>query len=180
MAVIKHSNQLENQEAEATSSQEAEIKPIPVALEATAESFEAKEAERTTEVGPTEERATEPSPAPALAAKTLQTKSIKDKDLLAVENILAENLAEAFSQLSLEKQAEFKAEGEKVANTIWQMVESAKIQVKKVMDLIKNWIKKLPGINRFFLEQEAKLKTDKIIALARLHSGENKKHGAER
>jgi len=28
-----------------------------------------------------------------------------------------------------------------------------------------DWLKILPGVNKFFLEQEAKIKTDKILAL---------------
>ena len=38
-------------------------------------------------------------------------------------------------------------------------------KAKKIFQLILEWLKLLPGINRFFLEQEAKIKTDRIIHL---------------
>lgn len=180
MAIAKHPNLQENKETEKITSPEVESSPISPPLEITAESFETKESIKTTEVGPTEEKFSGLPPAPAAAVQLSQIKPVKDKDLIAVENILSENLAEAFMQLSPKKQQEFKEEGEKVANTIWQMVESAKIQVRKVITLIKDWLKKLPGLNKFFLEQETKIKTDKIIALVRLHRGQTKQHGRER
>ena len=31
------------------------------------------------------------------------------------------------------------------------------------MSLIREWLKVIPGINKFFLEQTVKIKTDKII-----------------
>jgi hypothetical protein len=33
------------------------------------------------------------------------------------------------------------------------------------------WLKLLPGVNRFFLEQEAKIKTDRIIHLKKTQEG---------
>ena len=35
----------------------------------------------------------------------------------------------------------------------------------KIIDVIKKWLSIIPGINKFFLEQEAKIKTDKIMEL---------------
>jgi len=46
------------------------------------------------------------------------------------------------------------------------MVGSFKIKARKVLHLIRDWLKIIPGINKYFLEQEAKIKTDKIIELA--------------
>ena len=44
-------------------------------------------------------------------------------------------------------------------------MKSTKVKVKKILKLILEWLRILPGINRFFLEQEAKIKTDRIIQL---------------
>jgi hypothetical protein len=44
-------------------------------------------------------------------------------------------------------------------------MDSAKFKVKAIVDLIKKWLAIIPGVNKFFLEQEAKIKTDQIIAL---------------
>lgn len=180
MALTKQLLQPENQEFQPQDKVENEIPQIPAGLETSADSLESAESIRVSEVKPAEEKNVEPAPASATTVTSAFSQAPKDKDLVNIENILSENLAEAFMQLSPEKQQEFKEEGEKVANTIWQMVESAKIQVRKVITLIKDWLKKLPGLNKFFLEQETKLKTDKIIALARLHRGQAKQHGRER
>jgi len=116
---------------------------------------------------------TQPTTTPIVPQKTMWDKPPKDKDLVEIENILAEDIGDAYNKLSPQRKKEFKVEGEKAAYTIWKMVETAKIQVSKAIDLIRRWLKMLPGINKFFLEQEIKIKTDKIISLA-------KKHGTER
>ncbi len=115
----------------------------------------------------TEEQA--PVALPAVSPVPLPQPAAKDPHLVEIEKILEEDLKDAFLDLPLEKQKQFKAEGERVAGIIWQMVETAKLQVKKIIKLIRGWLKIIPGINRFFLEQETKIKTDKIIGLARKH-----------
>lgn len=82
-----------------------------------------------------------------------------------VEKILEEGLAEPYQRLSPLAQQEFKLKGEQVANKIGELLKATHIKVKKIFQLIMEWLKLLPGINKFFLEQEAKIKTDKIIAL---------------
>lgn len=94
----------------------------------------------------------------------------KNEDLIKVEKILEEDLEEAYAKLPPEKRAAFKKEGERVAIIIWQMVEAAKFHARKIINLIKGWLKIIPGINRFFLEQEIKIKTDKIMELAKQHN----------
>jgi len=86
----------------------------------------------------------------------------KDPFTQKLEAILEEDLKEAYEGMDPEKQAEFKAKGEEVVSAIRTMVETAKFSVKKALHLIRDWLKIIPGINKFFLEQEAKLKTDKI------------------
>jgi hypothetical protein len=36
--------------------------------------------------------------------------------------------------------------------------------VKKIVQAIVEWLKLVPGINKFFIKQTAKIKTDKILA----------------
>lgn len=93
----------------------------------------------------------------------------KDPHLIEVEKILEADLADTFLILPPETQQKFKAEGERVAGIIWQMLETAKVQIKRIAGLIRDWLKIIPGINRFFLEQETKIKTDQFIALAKKH-----------
>ena len=82
-----------------------------------------------------------------------------------IEKILAEDLVEIYNSLNEEEKKEFKAEGERVASKIEQIMQQMKIKAKEVLKLIRDWLKKIPGINRFFLIQEAKIKTDRILAL---------------
>lgn len=98
----------------------------------------------------------------APAAPATQPKS---ELLLKVEDILSEDLAPVYQKMTQENQRKFKAKGEEVARTIWQMMETAKLQLKKILTLLREWLKMIPGVNRYFLEQETKIKIDKIIDL---------------
>jgi len=108
------------------------------------------------------------APAPAAPAGGLPPPpAIKNAALLKVENILAEDLNEAYQSMTPELQTKFRTEGERVAGLIWQMMATAKVQTKKILELIVHWLKMIPGVNRYFLEQESKIKTDKIIVLSK-------------
>ena len=78
---------------------------------------------------------------------------------------MSEDLIDVYRELDRVQQQEFKLRGEETAWEINQMLGQARIKTKKIFQLLLNWLKMLPGINRFFLEQEAKIKTDKILAL---------------
>ena len=86
-----------------------------------------------------------------------------------IENILEEDLEEIYFKMPPKKQAELKVKGEQAASQIRELLKSAHIKVKKILRLILDWLRILPGVNHFFLEQEAKIKTDKIIALKERH-----------
>lgn len=89
-----------------------------------------------------------------------------------IEKVLEEDLGEIYNNLTPQDQKIFKTKGEETARSIFQLVyHKTKVKVKKIIKLIRNWLKAVPGINKFFLEQEAKIKADKIAALA----GESKK-----
>jgi hypothetical protein len=89
----------------------------------------------------------------------------KDAVAIAVENILEDGLREQFDKMSPIAKQEFKLKGEQTAYKIRDLLQSSKIKVKKIFKLIVGWLSLLPGVNRFFLEQEAKIKTDQIIAI---------------
>lgn len=80
-----------------------------------------------------------------------------------IDDILEEDLKELYVTMSPDKQAEFRQKGEETRSKIRQLVSSAKVNAKKIFALIRGWLKIIPGVNRFFLEQEAKIKTDKIL-----------------
>ncbi len=90
---------------------------------------------------------------------------VKDEVAEKIEKILEDGLGDAFQRLSPIAKQEFKIKGEKTAAKISELLRSTHVKVKKILRLIVEWLKILPGINRFFLEQEAKIKTDRIIEL---------------
>lgn len=100
---------------------------------------------------------------------------VKSKTLEKVEEVLSERLNKVYYAMNEGKQAEFKATGEKTARLIDEMVVSFKAQAKKILDLIKQWLSIIPGVNKFFIEQESKIKTQKIMAFAQKYKRENKK-----
>lgn len=92
-----------------------------------------------------------------------------------IDDILEEDLKELYVAMPPDKQVEFREKGEETRSKIRQLVSSAKINAKKIFALIRAWLKIIPGVNRFFLEQEAKIKTDKILLVAK----EEKKRNQE-
>jgi len=82
-----------------------------------------------------------------------------------IENIMEDGLADIFLNLEPNKQNEFKIKGEQTANEINELLNKVKVKANKIIDLIKKWLSLIPGVNRFFIEQEAKIKTDKIMRL---------------
>lgn len=84
---------------------------------------------------------------------------------LEVDNILSEGLSETFLTMPPDKQKLFKIEGEKTVKKINVLLDSAKINVGKIISLIRKWLSIIPGVNRFFLDQEAKIKSDNILKI---------------
>ncbi len=109
-----------------------------------------------------------PSQAPALppAASLAQPTPPVDEITKEIEEILEEDLQKVYMELPEELRPKFKAQGELVARTIRQMIMQAKVKARKVLKLIVAWLKIIPGVNAFFLEQEAAIKTRKILAVA--------------
>ncbi len=90
---------------------------------------------------------------------------IRDTISVEVEKIMEEGLRDAFVKLPPADREMFKIKGEQTAYQIRDLLRATHVKVKKVFALLMEWLKLLPGVNRFFLEQEAKIKADKIIAL---------------
>jgi len=94
--------------------------------------------------------------------------SLSSSDLVRqkqIDAILSEGLNDVFLNMDAKQQKIFKEEGEKTTVKINLLLNSAKVKLKNIIDLIKNWLKLIPKINPYFLEQEAKIKADKIIKL---------------
>ena len=83
-----------------------------------------------------------------------------------IESILSEGLEQTYESLDENLKQEFRIKGEQTASQIQQIISQAKIVVHKIINLIKAWLSIIPNVNNFFLEQETKIKTDKILKLA--------------
>jgi len=82
-----------------------------------------------------------------------------------VEKVLEEDLAEVFSKMPKDKQKEFQKKGEETTRKISQLLQATKLKVGDIFKLIIGWLKFIPGVNKYYLEQEAKLKTDKLLLI---------------
>lgn len=89
--------------------------------------------------------------------------SYQEQRAQAIDTILSEGLNDVFLKMNPAQQREFKKRGEETVKKINSLLDKTKVKAGKIIDLIKAWLKLIPGINRFFLEQEAKIKADKII-----------------
>lgn len=95
--------------------------------------------------------------------------TVKDELTLRVEKIMEEGFTDAYKELTTVQQQEFKIKGEETAWKIRELFKRTHLKVKEIFKLLVEWLRMLPGVNKFFIEQEAKIKADKIISL--------KKHG---
>lgn len=96
-----------------------------------------------------------------------KTVSVPIKDELAekIEDVLEEDLTDTFLSMSPDVQIKFKQKGEETVSKIRLLMTKTKLHTKKIFHLVRSWMSLIPGVNRFFLEQEAKIKTDKIKQL---------------
>jgi len=94
-----------------------------------------------------------------------QAQTWQKQRLAEIDSILSEGLNEVYLKMNQAQQAEFKKTGEETVTKINKLLTETKVKVNKIIDLIRRWLKLIPGVNKFFLEQEVKIKADKIIKL---------------
>jgi len=82
-----------------------------------------------------------------------------------IENILEADLEDIYFKMDQDTQEIFKKKGEEATQQIMKLIKETKITFGKVFKLIFGWLKIIPGANKFFLEQEAKIKADKIMKI---------------
>ncbi len=97
------------------------------------------------------------------APKDDKVKTAKTQNQVEIEKIMSEGLEDLYTDLPENRKAEFRVKGEETANNIEKILDSAKVQFGKIVGLIKKWLSMLPGVNKYFLEQESKIKADRII-----------------
>ena len=116
-----------------------------------------------------EKKAEEKSPAEVLVAgnamsvptpQSYQAQRAKEIDL-----ILSEGLNEVFLKMKPAEQIAFQKKGEETVLKINELLNQTKAQINKIITLIRQWLAVVTGINKFFIEQEVKIKADKIMHL---------------
>lgn len=106
-------------------------------------------------------------PQTATPTPTQETAPIVDEQLKRIEGVLSEGLEDVYRNLPLEARAPFRAKGEEVAQKIQTWMQTAKLKVRKVMHAIREWLLMIPGVNRHFLEQESKIRADRVMEMAK-------------
>lgn len=89
---------------------------------------------------------------------------IADRLKSEIDGILEEGLEEIYLNMSKEQQQNFKIKGEETTAKINGLLKETKIKVRKIVEAIVDWLKLITGVNKFFIKQTAKIKTDKILA----------------
>ncbi|KKP89166.1 MAG: hypothetical protein UR94_C0042G0002 [Parcubacteria group bacterium GW2011_GWA2_36_10] len=88
-------------------------------------------------------------------------------ELKKVEEILSKDMEKVFLSLDSATQIKFKQAGEETAKKITELLKTGKAKLKKILSLIVEWLRIIPQVNKYFLEQEAKIKADEIFALTK-------------
>ncbi len=83
-----------------------------------------------------------------------------------IEEVMSKDIDKYYMKMDKPTQMEFKRVGEETARKINQILLEGKVKAKKIIDLIRAWLTMIPGINKFFIEQETKIKTDEIMKLS--------------
>lgn len=124
-----------------------------------------EQAEPKHETSPIQDKHEQPSQAPVVSTDKSVNDSTAHNMVPApqVEKILEEDLQEIWQTMTSDQQQQFKQSGEQTAIQISNLLQAVKVKLSEITKLIMGWLKIIPGVNKFFLEQEAKIKTDKLL-----------------
>ncbi len=108
-------------------------------------------------------------PTPAVPAQPVIAvpKSPLRKD---IEQTLSENINTFYTNMDAATKTAFKVKAVETAGKIETMLASSKMNVRKVITWIREWLQMIPGVNKLFLEQESKIKADEIARLPNKHA----------
>jgi hypothetical protein len=104
-------------------------------------------------------------PKPKLKTPPQAPKPPKDPILKSVEDILSEDLGDAFSKMTPDQKKKFKEKGEEISVGITKMLKNGKLKIKKIITWLTAWLSMIIGVNKYFIEQKVKLKIDKLLNL---------------
>ena len=91
----------------------------------------------------------------------------KDDLTMQIEGILEEGLGQLYTTLPEDAKPLFRQKGEETSHEISSFLRRAKVKASQILQLIRDWLLTIPKVNTFFLEQEAKIKTDRLLELHR-------------
>lgn len=91
--------------------------------------------------------------------------SAEQQQLQQIETVLSEGLHDIFVALPPAEQQKFKIAGELAAREVSGLLGQVKVQVGKIIEVLRRWLGTIPGVNKFFVEQEAKIKAQKLVRL---------------
>ncbi|MBU0624924.1 hypothetical protein KKF05_01130 [Patescibacteria group bacterium] len=112
----------------------------------------------------TGETPTSISISPAIQAiKT--TTAARDPLLSLVERELEDGLWDVYRELSPSLRVRFKAEGERIARVVRDGMATGRLTAKRLIEMIIDWLKMIPHVNKWFLRQEAKIKADALMQI---------------
>jgi len=95
--------------------------------------------------------------------KTVISPTFKDPKVKEIEDILAAGLGDYYSSLTPSDQKKFKQSGEEAAKEVNGILQKAVVKIEEIIGVIRKWLGTVPGLNKFFVEQSAKIKADKIL-----------------
>lgn len=104
-------------------------------------------------------------PAPNLTPAPVAIHPPSNKLVKDIEGAMASGLEDAYLAMDAATQQQFKQVGEETASAIEQLLQQSKIHIKKIVTLLLRWLKIIPQVNPYYLEQQAKIKADAIVAL---------------
>jgi len=113
----------------------------------------------------------EAAPAAPVVLQVAEPTAPVDPTVRTIELILSEDLMEQFKGLSPADQAKFRAKGEETVTKLSFLMRKTALKAKEVLKLIAGWLRFIPHVNKYFLEQESKIKTDKIMELYKREHG---------
>ncbi|MDO8463340.1 MAG: hypothetical protein Q7S96_03675 [bacterium] len=107
-----------------------------------------------------------PAPAPQpVAPPRVQKSALRD----AIEFALADDqLRTLYLALDPSVQQAFRAAAARLTARMETMIASGEMDVRAAHADIERWLHIIPKVNRWFLTQEAKVKTDALLALVRM------------
>jgi len=140
--------------------------PVTPEVLATPEAVEAQPIEAAAPIEMPKAVETQPAPVVAAAPQAVTpVASDKSETRIKIEKILEEDLTEVYQNLPDKAKARFISEGEQTANKLETLIAKAKLTVQLAVLLLRKWLRGLPGVGQFFIEQVVKIKADRLLEL---------------